>query len=483
MKKALLIVGVLAVVGGAGWWAAHARRTTDHPASFLLRQGTLRESVSAAGTVEAWQRVSLSFPVGGRLASLRVARGQRVRSGQVLATLHAARFREAAAQAAAGLARAQAELAQLTAGPTAQQLARDQAQLAAAKTALAGAQTAYTDAQAAYRQGMQAAQRQVAVARADLTQAQTAYASASQQAKEANLQLALAEEAYPPTALPVIQAHQAYDQAAAAAAQAQAQVTDAQEALTQAQTAVNDPVRLKSALDQAAAGLAGAQKAYLQAQAGYALETAPATAQAVAAARAAVDQAAAAYRQASHALAQTSITAPFAGVVASAPFQVGEVVGPGATVVSLVGGKALKVVAQVDEDRIAMVHPGQPTQITTEDLPGAVFAGKVFRIAPQAQTVQGVNRFPVQVTVANPGSLRAGMTVRVAFLASATQALYAPKRYVLHHHHLRGVCLANSPGFLLVRTGLQQGDYVQLVSPELKAGERLLPPGACRPRW
>lgn len=72
------------------------------------------EPSEIAGDLRPVQAANLSFKAGGRLATLRVARGDRVKKGQVLATLSDAEARATVAQADAAVqfARAQAAIAE-----------------------------------------------------------------------------------------------------------------------------------------------------------------------------------------------------------------------------------------------------------------------------------------------------------------------------------------------------------------------------------
>jgi RND family efflux transporter MFP subunit len=83
------------------------------PAASSAPEGP-RPPCEIAGDLKPAQAANPSFKIGGRLASLRVARGDRVKKGQVLATLSDAEARAtlAQAQAAVQAARAQAAIAE-----------------------------------------------------------------------------------------------------------------------------------------------------------------------------------------------------------------------------------------------------------------------------------------------------------------------------------------------------------------------------------
>ncbi len=408
----------LLVLGG-GTWALLSRTAVPADGPVFTGGAVRAAALVLPGQVQvsSHRRAALSFQVSGTLKTIYVRVGQRVKAGQVLAVLHAANYRRAAAQAAAGLTQAQAQLARVEAPPTSRQQAQYAAQLAAAKAALENAQTGWADAQASYAQGMTDAKDQLSLAQQNLSNAQTAYDSAKQQADEANLQLGIAQAAYPSTALPVLQAHQAYDQAAAAQAQAQSQLAADQTAVQQAQAAVSNPVQLQAALDQARAQLNSAQHAYDQAQAAYELETGPAPATAVDVAQAAVTQAQASDAAAELAVSETRLVAPFAGSVTAVDGVLGGFAGPQTPTVELaaINPHTLRVYAQVAQESVGQVRPGARVVITSRDFPGRHFAGRVLSVAPAATAVQGISTYRVKLGVAGKGELKPGMSVEVHF--------------------------------------------------------------------
>ena len=109
--------------------------------------GTVRETVSATGTIEPAVQSSVSFQVSGKVTSVRVAEGQIVKAGTVLATIDSASLQANLAQAKAALATAQAKLSTDTdAGAAATALAADTASVTSAQNEVASAQTSLSEA-------------------------------------------------------------------------------------------------------------------------------------------------------------------------------------------------------------------------------------------------------------------------------------------------------------------------------------------------
>jgi macrolide-specific efflux system membrane fusion protein len=100
--------------------------------------GTIRQSVSATGSLAPAEQENLNFAVSGEVTSVRVSAGQIVKKGQTLATVESASLSATVAQAEAAVASDKAKVdADDDVSDT--QLAADKAALTAAKNQLASA--------------------------------------------------------------------------------------------------------------------------------------------------------------------------------------------------------------------------------------------------------------------------------------------------------------------------------------------------------
>src|SRR5450759_4057020 len=95
-----MIVGLtvaLVVVGGVGAWAVRQSSSSDAATPTLVSAttSTIRQSVSATGTIQPANRADLSFTVSGTVTSVPVAVGDQVKAGTVLATVDSASLQTA----------------------------------------------------------------------------------------------------------------------------------------------------------------------------------------------------------------------------------------------------------------------------------------------------------------------------------------------------------------------------------------------------
>jgi membrane fusion protein YbhG len=84
-------------------------------------------------------------------------------------------------------------------------------------------------------------------------------------------------------------------------------------------------------------------------------------------------------------IADCAITAPAGGVVTHKAVEAGELVTPGATVVTLVALDTVHVMIYVTEKELGRVRLGDAADVTIDAFPEKVFPGRVTYISPQAE--------------------------------------------------------------------------------------------------
>lgn len=165
-RRVTLVNTALAIVlVAAGTWTFHRDSSaSDTPVRTIAARLTdVSSTVSATGSVTDPSQVSVDFAVSGTLTSVRVTLGERVRKGQVLATVDPTTMRNAYNAQAASVASASASISQAKAGVQQAQLSLTQARynetLATAATqpgssAMLQAQQALLQAQVSFNSGV-----------------------------------------------------------------------------------------------------------------------------------------------------------------------------------------------------------------------------------------------------------------------------------------------------------------------------------------
>ncbi len=424
----LVLAGFAAAAGMAALRGAHGNAGVA-VAVYRLEPTTLTRTVRVSGTVAAAGTARLYGPPGGlRLAQMNVRPGQQVAAGQVLVRFHAGSLRAAYAQDAQNLAQAQAALEALLGGAAPAQLAADHAAVAEAAAQVTQAQARLAQAaEPATAEQLAAAKAQVAAGQQQVQSAAQAEASAAQAKDEANLQLAMAQGAYPATAPEVVSAQEGYDQAASSWASSESALAQAEAALAQDQANLAALERQPDphAVVQAQGAVAQAEATLAQAQARLALDTTPPRPAQVAADRAAVAGARAAADMAAARLAGAVLRAPAAGVVLTVSGHPGQVVPPGTLLVRVAAPGAARVTAAVDETDIARLRVGERAVVTTYDLPGKRFSGAVARIEPLGVRQNNLARYTVEVDLAAVRGLLPGMSVQVRVAVGSQSGVLA----------------------------------------------------------
>ena len=148
--RRLLLSGVaLVAAAGIGIGAWEATRGGAPKSAFTVSTqqakvttGTIKETVSASGTIAPAQEASLGFAVSGTVNAVDVVSGQKVTTGQTLATVTSTALQDQVAAAQASLSAAQSKLSSdTTAGAATSQLDSDQAAVTSAQLGLSNAQT------------------------------------------------------------------------------------------------------------------------------------------------------------------------------------------------------------------------------------------------------------------------------------------------------------------------------------------------------
>jgi HlyD family secretion protein len=378
--KRIVPVLVIIVIGAAIWWYF-----SDYKADATAEQLTY------SGTIEAPQAI-IAPELGGRVLDVLVDAGQDVQAGQELLRLEDVFLQAQRKQAQAALAVAQANYDLVAAGLPPEQ--RDLA-VAAAQLEVTQAEQALDALKDTAALAAAQASQAVAAAEKQLDQATKRYDNLIDFAEENTvneLDLALAKTGQ---------------------ALAQAQLDEARRLYEKIKDGA-DPDQLELAEQR----LATAQAKLAAAQSGP-------TAEQLALAQAQVEAAQAALQVVEAQMERLIIRAPASGVLLTRSIDRGEVVAPGASLMTLGQLDQLELTVFIPEDRYGKINLGDKAILTSDSFPEETFSAQVIEIADQAeftprnvQTADGRRTmvFAVKLRVENPSDqLKPGMPVDVTF--------------------------------------------------------------------
>lgn len=346
--------------------------SSQEPPAASQPSGFSGSGVTASGKLVAAQQSQMGFTMAGQVKIVEVDLGDEVEQGETLVVLESSGLEAGLTQAEAGLAAVQAQLAELEAGPRAEELAATQA--------------GYDGALAQYRKleaGPSDEERRMALAalrktEAALVQAQAAYDEI----------VWLEEVAEMPQTLALQQATLDHESALA-----------------------NYELVTRGALPE---DLAVAWASVQSAKAQVDLFQAGPTSEQRAAALAAVAQAEAGVEAARVSLDQATLRAPFEGTVADVQVAPGQIVMPGQVILTLADMDHLRAeTTDLSERDVARVQVGQEATVFVEAL-GVDVPGRVVLVSPLASTLGGDVVYTVVVDLGGqPAGLHLGMSVEV----------------------------------------------------------------------
>jgi HlyD family secretion protein len=330
----------------------------------------------------------------GQLAKIEVRPGDRVKQGQVLAALDTTDLEQEVAQAEQTYLIQQATYSS-TIQPTA-------VTIAAARAAVNSANAAYQAAQQKYA----TSQDQITVSCFNLQDAADA--------------VGRTRDAYEAIANDLRGWIQAEKQARKAAWQA------AQNAYAAAQARCD---LARNSVDDG--GVRAAQTQLLEAQNTLSNLISPTTTSLITA-RADLESARLSLEQARHQLAQSTIVAPFDGVIVDVKQQAGDMVNANTAIVTLIDPQALEVEASVAERDLALVQAGQEAQLLFDAQPDLTATGHVERIVP-ARLSGSQALYPVYLTFDQlPDGLAADMSVDISITIAGTANVLRLPRAMVH---------------------------------------------------
>lgn len=440
----------------------------------LVEQRLLQQELKVPGTVSTSShgRAVVTPPVGGQVVRLHVKPGDRVRAGQPIATLRSGELAQASAQiieaqqsvvsaqAAVKEAAAEINLASANLRTARQVLERQQAFAktgAFSQPALQAAQKDLADAEADLERGKQdqavhevqleRAERlykQELISRTELEQARLEVATDKIRQRNAERRIELAKATY--------------ERERKIAEQGLSNSREIQAADAEVRSANLEVQRARIRLASAYSGVVAAKKGVEAAKTGY--------------------SALAGSGRASGGL--LVVTAPISGAVVDLEATIGQAVERTTELGEIENLTSVWVVAQVSDKQIALARVGGEAQVNVSAFPNRVFSGVIqsigSRLDPKTRSM------PVQVLVDNSHSqLRSGMSATVRLgVGSRAQALVVPRSAIVEDGDVRKLFIAEDGGKFEERTvtlGRTQGDFIEILE-GVSIGDRVVSKGA-----
>ena len=454
------IVITLAVIMIAWYFIKNSSENVKYT-EVAVERGSISEIVSVTGNVKPLESVDLAFELGGRVASIPVAVGDKVSAGQALLSVDNSDLIASVNQAKANLKRAQAQLDELNKGIRPEQLTLENTKVSQATSNLTQAKSSlvsilndsYTKADDAVRNKVDMMFNNPRTVNAQLifqadsqllndiesgrvtiegnliswnTLLKTLNASSdfnlySQTAKK---NLDLAKTLLENMALAVNNLTASTNISQTSIDTWKLNVSSAR---TEVSTAINT---LLASVDQYNGSISALKLAKDELQ----LQSAPATTEQLAAQEASVEQVAAQVASAETQLAKTTIKSPINGVVININTKLGEIIPAGKNVVSVISYGDYEVEAFVPEADISKVKIGNSASTTLDAYGNGVdFQTTVIKIDPAATVIDGVPTYKVTLKFAKRDDrIKSGMTANLDILTNhKDNTLIIPSRVII----------------------------------------------------
>jgi RND family efflux transporter MFP subunit len=163
-------------------------------------------------------------------------------------------------------------------------------------------------------------------------------------------------------------------------------------------------------------------------------------------------------------LADTAIHAPFDGAIQEKRASIGEYLGAGAPIATVVRMNPLRLRAEVPEREAQQVRVGQNVRVTTEGDPN-VYLGRIARLSP---IITPQTRMLIaEAEVSNDGSLRPGLFARAEIVIDeGTPAVTIPSKAIVTFAGIEKVVVVQNGKVLekAITTRRRAGDWTEVIS-------------------
>lgn len=160
------------------------------------------------------------------------------------------------------------------------------------------------------------------------------------------------------------------------------------------------------------------------------------------------------------------LVAPADGTIVRRDGEIGQLVTAGQNVFWMTCCAPLRIAAEVDEEDIPLVTPGQEVLIRADAFPGKIFKGKVTSITPKGDAV--TRSYRVRISLEEDTSLKIGMTAEANIIASEkNDALLIPRVSISNDSvwRVKNGTLERVPVTLGIK-GLQQVEVLEGLGPD-----------------
>ena len=173
-----------------------------------------------------------------------------------------------------------------------------------------------------------------------------------------------------------------------------------------------------------------------------------------------------------------TVTSPISGTIIEKNAKAGDALTAGADLCTIYDLSYLVMVINVDELQVSDVSVGQSVQVTADAVPDKTYTGTVTRVSMKGSSNGGTTTYPVTVRIDETEGLRPGMNANAEIVvAEAKNTLAVPNAAIVRGGYV--LVTKDSPSaanadpdmtapegyvYVPVKTGVSDDDYTQIVS-------------------
>ena len=467
MNRKIIFIIVIALVVIISAYQIFIREPKPDLLLETVARGTIKQTISETGVVEAVQNIDLNFQSSGRITRIYVQAGDEVKVGQRLAQIDTTQLEIQLTEAKAALALTEARLNQLLAGATPEEIRSAEIMVSSAETALSSAtqnlnninsltttslEQAYKDAFAVLRatyvqldntlDSVRAMQRthfarfdqesleiydnQIKIENA-LSRVNTRLEGTNDTTRD-KIDIALSEmrSALTITANSLADIHNICEKSLHCRGITSPEITAVNTNRITINAALTNVVnsqqnisstRLtnKSNINTAEARVSVAQGELQRAQNALSIRKAGPRQVDLALYRTQIVQAMARVSFIEEQIAESLLLSPIQGTVATIHKQLGETAQVMSPAISIISANALQIKVNIYEEDITRIGLNNPVIIAPIALPNQIFEGKIATIKPTEKLVDGVVHYETTIVFIHepPQEIKSGMTVDI----------------------------------------------------------------------
>ena len=173
-----------------------------------------------------------------------------------------------------------------------------------------------------------------------------------------------------------------------------------------------------------------------------------------------------------------TVTSPISGTIIEKNAKAGDALTAGADLCTIYDLSYLVMVINVDELQVSDVSVGQSVQVTADAVPDKTYTGTVTRVSMKGNSSGGTTTYPVTVRIDETEGLRPGMNANAEIvIAEAKNALAVPNAAIVRGGYV--LVTKDSPSaanadpdmtapegyvYVPVKIGVSDDDYTQIIS-------------------